>query len=101
MTSKKNDRNATRAAIVQAAARSCTCTPEDLFPRAVQFENELRRRKGERLIRRVIVNLKRIPRYVVRFARMLLETYRAKIAVVRARERRMRYHRAAACMYAH
>ncbi|MDP1707396.1 MAG: hypothetical protein Q8L30_02485 [bacterium] len=78
------DRSKRRIAIVEAAARRCGCSVNEIFIRA---------QKG---LRKVVTDLKKIPERVIRYARRVLKQHFDK----REKKRRQKYFRVAPFMLA-
>jgi len=81
---RRKDKRIIRAKIVTAAAKRLHCTIKEIFMRAKKGAHD------------VVVNLNKIPEYVIRYARRVLSQHLTK----RTKKRRQQYFRGAPFMRA-
>ncbi len=93
MANKNRRRTSSHIEIIYRAARFRSWTIKELFEEATSFENALRMQRGENIVRKVVVNLRKIPDYVLKYARGLYERAIARRTAIRARSHRERYRR--------
>ena len=93
MANKNRRRTSSHLEIIHRAARFRSWTVEELFEKATRLENVLRMQRGENIVRKVVVNLRKIPDYVLKYARELYERAIAHRTTVRTRSHRERYRR--------